>query len=61
MTEHILLYHVLYLFIHPFTSPDMMISYAKIRPLAYIVNIYFLSLSLAVDLSNYTVPLSNGK
>jgi len=39
----------------------MMISYAKIRPLAYIVNIYFLSLSLAVDLSNYTVPLSNGK
>lgn len=38
-----------------------MISYAKIRPLAYIVNIYFLSLSLAVDLHNYTVPLSNGK
>ena len=61
MTEHILLYHVSYLFIHPFTSPNMMISYAKIRPLAYIVNIYFLSLSLAVDLSNYTVPLSNGK
>ncbi len=38
-----------------------MMFYAKIRALAYIVNIYFLSLSLAADLSSYTVPLSTGK
>jgi len=38
-----------------------MIFYAKIRPLAYIVNICFLNLSLAADLSIYPVPLSNGK
>jgi len=39
----------------------MMMFYAKFRPLVYIVNVYFLSLSLAADLSSYTVPLSNDK